>query len=77
MTPEEIQNERLKLTANWFNTLATGVLTAGLFVPAAQFLFGVLPANTDVGLVYAIGGVCIVAGVGLHFMGQWTLGGLE
>lgn len=77
MTPEEIQNERLKLTANWFNTLATGVLTAGLFVPAAQFLFGVLPTNTDVGLVYAIGGVCIVAGVGLRFMGQWTLGGLE
>ncbi|WP_454651401.1 hypothetical protein [Bradyrhizobium liaoningense] len=77
MTPEEIQNERLKLAANWFNTLATGVLTAGLFVPAAQFLFGVLPANTDFGLVYATGGVCIVAGVGLHFMGQWTLGGLE
>lgn len=72
MTPEEIQNERLKLTANWFNTLATAVLTAGLFVPAAQFLFGVLPANTDAGL-----GICILAGVDLHFAAQWTLGGLE
>lgn len=77
MTPEEIRNERLKLAANWCNTMATAVLTAGLFVPAAQLLFGLLPANTDIGLVYLTGGVCVLAGAGLHFLGQLTLGGLE
>jgi hypothetical protein len=29
MTPEERENERLKLMANWFNTLATAIITAG------------------------------------------------
>lgn len=42
MTPEEIENERKKLFANWCNTLATAVLTAGTLVPAAPF-FGALP----------------------------------
>lgn len=77
MTPEDQQNERFKLAANWFNTLATAIMTAGLFVPAAQFIFGFLPAETDTTLVYATGGVCFLVGLGLHFLGQWTLGGLE
>jgi hypothetical protein len=77
MTPEEIQNERLKLAANWFNTLATAIMTAGLFVPAAQFIFEVLPPSIDSALVYGTGGVCVGAGIALHLLGQWTLGGLE
>jgi Flp pilus assembly protein TadB len=77
MTPEEIRNERRKLVANWCNTLATAVLTAGLLVPAAQFIFGVLPAGADMALVYGTGGVCAVAAVGIHFVGHMVLRGLE
>jgi hypothetical protein len=47
MTPDERRNERLKLTANWANTIGTAIITAGTFIPAAQFIYGVLPKETD------------------------------
>jgi hypothetical protein len=28
-----IRNERVKLLANWLNTIATGVITVGIFTP--------------------------------------------
>jgi hypothetical protein len=40
MTPTERANEHLKLVANWLNTVATAIIAAGAFVPAAQFIFG-------------------------------------
>jgi hypothetical protein len=45
MTSEERRNESLKLVANWANTIATAIMTAGTFVPAAQFIYGILPQN--------------------------------
>ena len=47
MTPAERANEHLKLVANWLNTVATAIIAAGAFVPAAQFVFGVLPAGAN------------------------------
>jgi hypothetical protein len=38
MTPSERRNEHLKLVANWANTIATAIMTAGTFIPAAQFI---------------------------------------
>ena len=77
MTDDDKANERLKLTANWLNSFSVAILTAGLLAPAAQFVFGILPEGTNVGMVYAVGGVCLIVGAGLHWLGQVALGGLE
>jgi len=77
MTDDEILNERLKLLANWGNTLATGILTIGSFIPAAQFIYGILPDTTEASLVWISAVVCIPVGISIHLAGQWILGGLR
>lgn len=77
MTPEDRRNEHRKLMANWSNTIATAVLTAGTFVPAAQFIFGFLPEGTNMALVYGIGLICFGGAVLLHLAGHLILGDLE
>lgn len=52
MSPAERRNEHLKLVANWSNTIATSIVTAGTFVPAAQLIYGFLPKDADLVLVY-------------------------
>lgn len=77
MTPEDRQNERFKLGANWFNALAVAVVSVGAFVPLGQEIYGFLPVGTDPTLVYAVTPICIAAGLFLHLAGQWLLGGLQ
>ncbi len=36
-----IQNERTKLTANWLNALASGVIVTGVVAPSLAILFQV------------------------------------
>jgi hypothetical protein len=38
MTADERHNEHLKLVANWANTVATAIITAGTFIAAAQYI---------------------------------------
>lgn len=77
LTADERRNERLKLAAMWANTMATAIVTAGTFVPLAQFVYGVLPPGTPAVLIYGSGAVCIVTGLLIHLLGQWILGGLR
>jgi hypothetical protein len=77
MTPDERRNEHLKLVANWSNTVATAIIAAGTFIPAAQFIFHLLPTNTETGLVFGTGLVCIVSGLAIHLFGHVFLGGLR
>jgi hypothetical protein len=77
MTPVERRNEHLKLVANWTNTIATAIITAGTLLPAAQFIFNILPANTDTGLVFGTGLVCIAVGAGIHLFGHLFIGSLR
>jgi hypothetical protein len=77
MTPIDRANEHLKLVANWLNTVATAIIGAGAFVPAAQFIFGVLPADTNPVAVYGTGLLCIGSGVLIHLAGHQFLGGLK
>ena len=77
MTSDEIRNEHLKLIANWLNMLAAAVMMAGTFVPAAQFIFNILPLGTDSGLLIGIGAVCVVFGFAVHLAGHVFLGGLR
>lgn len=77
MTDEERQNEHFKLVANWGNTLATAIVAAGAFVPAAQAIFGFLPQGTDLALVYGTGAICIGLGLIIHLIGHLILRGLQ
>ena len=74
MTPQEVRNEHARHMASWLNTLAAGIVAAGTFVPAAQLIFRLLPAETDDGLVFGLGAVCVAAGVILHLVGHLVLG---
>jgi hypothetical protein len=77
VTPTERANEHLKLVANWLNTVATAIIAAGAFVPAAQFIFGVLPADTNPIAVYGMGLICIGSGVLIHLAGHQFLESLK
>ncbi len=64
-----IFNERLKYTAAWLNALATGLVAAGTFAPAAALLYGL--SQPTIGGAYMISLVtaCVAFGVGLHPLG--------
>jgi hypothetical protein len=72
-----VRNERRKLTASWFNTIATALLAAGLFAPAASQIYGFGWNRVDQTLVLVSSAVCLAVSVGLHLMGRQLLGGLE
>ena len=72
-----VRNERIKLTANWLNALATALLAAGAFAPAAAFLYGlsILPAGGfALGVLVA---ACFAFSACLHFAGWTVLGRLR
>jgi hypothetical protein len=71
-----IRNERLKFLANWFNAIATAVLTVGAFTPLAVTLYGIgePPKNSD--LLFYLPHVCIVGAIALHLLGHLFLLGL-
>ncbi|CCE08455.1 conserved hypothetical protein [Bradyrhizobium sp. STM 3843] len=77
LTPDDRRNERLKLLANWANTLATAIVSVGVFVPIGQEIYGFLPQSTDPTLVYISAPICFAAGLLLHLGAQWLLGGLR
>ena len=68
-----VHNERTKLTASWLNTLATALIAAGGFAPAAAWLYGLstLPIGAfDVSLVAL---ACAAGGFSLHGVALATL----
>lgn len=72
-----IHNERTKLAATLFNTLATALIAAGLFAPAAAMAYGI--SDLRIGNIY-LAGVFIVCGLGaaiLHWIGRAHLGRLH
>ena len=72
-----IHNERTKLTANWLNAMASGVIITGVVAPSIAVLFqlsmgiGVSPL-----LLVAASGVWLSSGVALHLPGRKVLGRL-
>lgn len=73
----QILNERLKLLASFFNSLATAVFSIGTLGPIAALLYG----GDKVGLPgeyvasYAI--LWMIAGGFLHISGQIILGSMK
>jgi uncharacterized membrane protein len=72
-----VRNERRKLSANWCNTLATAVLTAGTFAPLAAIFYELTNSAVDRRFLFSAAGVCGAGGFALHFCGRFLLGRLE
>jgi hypothetical protein len=72
-----VHNERTKLTATWLNTLATALIAAGGFAPAAAYIYGLAALPIGGGFIVALMLGCFVFGMCLHFVGWSLLGSLR
>jgi hypothetical protein len=54
-----VRNERTKLTAAWLNTLATALVAAGFFAPAAALLYGLSQPVIGFGYMLALAFGCL------------------
>ena len=65
-----VHNERTKLTATWFNTLATALVAAGTFGPFAAQLYGLSQPITGRLPLAVLAGICFLGGLSLHLCGR-------
>lgn len=72
-----VRNERRKLTASSFNTIATAIMAAGAFAPLASQIYGFGGNRADQTLVLISSAICVAMSLGLHLGGRQLLGGLE
>lgn len=72
-----VENERLKLTAAWPNTLATAIFTVGGFGPIVSYGFGLVPNTIERLTVFAAAGTCLVVATTIHLVARGVLGGLS
>lgn len=71
-----VHNERTKLTASLCNTLATALIAAGFFAPAAAPMYGLSQLAIGTAYMLAVLGGCLVLGAALHLLGRAALGRL-
>jgi hypothetical protein len=72
-----VHNERTKVTATWFNTLATAFIAAGLFAPLAALLYGLTDLRIGPVSIGFLIIACAGGGLLLHFSGRVFLGRLR
>lgn len=72
-----VHNERTKLTATWFNTLATALIAAGTFAPLAALFYGLTNTPIDGTYLAAAASGTLAFGLGLHLVGRAFLGKLR
>jgi hypothetical protein len=72
-----VHNERTKLTATWFNTLATALIAAGAFAPAAAAFLGVAVLPIDTRRVSILALTCVVVAAVIHIGARLILGRLR
>jgi hypothetical protein len=68
-------NERRKITATFFNNLATVFIATGSVGPVVTFTFQVGPPRSDYWPGFLVLWLCI--GVGFHMMARVMMGGLR
>jgi len=68
-----VRNERRKLTGSWFNALATALMAAGVFAPAASQIYGFGSNRADQTLVLVSSAVCLAVSLILHLAGRQVL----
>ena len=72
-----VHNERTKLTATWLNALATALVAAGFFAPAAALIYGLSQLAIGRGTMVALALGCLCLGAGIHIIGRAVLGRLR
>jgi hypothetical protein len=72
-----VLNERLKLLANWCNTVAAALVTTGVLGPIFAIIYGLSPKALDPALVFTSSLVCILVSAALHLAGRSFLDGLQ
>ena len=72
-----VDNERVKLTATWLNTLATAIFAVGGFGPIVSYGFGLVPSSIDRLTVIAAAGTCLAVSTTIHLVARGVLGGLS
>ncbi|AXK80765.1 hypothetical protein DW352_09740 [Pseudolabrys taiwanensis] len=72
-----VHNERTKLTASWLNTIATALIAAGAFAPAAAWLYGLSSLPVGAFYVSVLAFACGTVGVSLHMSALAMLGRLR
>jgi hypothetical protein len=68
-----VHNERTKLTATWFNGLATALIAAGFFAPVAALFYGITELRIGLNGVITMALVCLLGGVFQHTIGRIVL----
>jgi hypothetical protein len=71
------RNEQRKLTATWCNTVATGLLTVGVFAPVAALILGVRDTQANVTAVGLLLLVTPMVAIMLHLVGRRVLERIE
>lgn len=65
-----VHNERTKLTATWFNTMATALLAAGVIAPVAALLYGLAEVHVERLIALVVVAVCGAGGLCLRLVGR-------
>jgi hypothetical protein len=69
-----IHNERWKLTANWLNALASGIIITGVVAPAIAVLFRLQTAVGISPVLLALSSIVwLLAGIALHLTARRIL----
>jgi len=68
-----VHNEQTKHAAAWLNALATALVAAGVFAPAAALLYGLSHLTTERWIMVALALGCVGLGAALHLMGRAVL----
>lgn len=72
------RNERIKLTANFLNTVASGSVVVGGIMPIAAVTFGIPAGPTrPIATAFAIAAAFMTFGVALHWVARLFLGRLK
>jgi hypothetical protein len=72
-----IHNERTKLAATLFNTMAAALIAAGLFAPAAAMAYGISDLHIESTYVAMFVVGCGCGAAILHWIGRVLLGSLR
>jgi hypothetical protein len=73
-----IQNERTKLTANWLNAMASGVIVTGVVAPSIALMFQLGgSALLNLWLIGAASCTWLLGGVILHLTARYILRSLR
>jgi Na+/melibiose symporter-like transporter len=68
-----VHNERTKLTASWFNGLATALVAAGLFAPLVAMAYGISDMRSGGPYIVVLMVGCVGGGLLLHWTGRGIL----